>query len=200
MRRLVVGFVVDSSSSMESRKRQVIESYNEYLGTIAKEPAEVRVTRTHFDDDVRVEHGVVPLVAAPRLTTATYRTEGSTALYDGLGETIKRLEREVGPEDRVTVVLLTDGEENMSKQWRLPALNKLVKQKEATGLWTFIMLGANVIDVGGIGRKLGFLPGNVLSFDVTDAGIAAAFDKVTEGTVRLLTDGSDASKTFFAGE
>lgn len=185
---------------MEDHKHDVINGYNEYLGTLSKEPAEVRLSRSHFDDDVRLEHGALPLAAVPRLTDATYKTLGSTALYDGLGETIRRLEQEVGKEDRVLVILMTDGEENMSKRWDLPTLNAKVKEKESTGRWTFIMLGANVIDVTRTAAEIGILPGNVLSFALSEEGIAGAFEAVSEGTVKLLTDGSESSKTFFGSE
>jgi len=200
MKRLIVGAVIDSSSSMESQKRSVIEGYNEYLGTLSKEPAEVRLSRTHFDDDVRVEHGAQPLAAVPRLTMANYNTVGSTALYDGLGETILRLEKEAGAEDRVLVILMTDGDENMSSRWDEVRLHAKVKEKESTGRWTFIMLGANIIDVAATARNIGILPGNVLSFQLSEDGIAGAFEQVSDGTVRLLTDGSESSKTFFQTE
>lgn len=198
MRRLVVNFVVDASSSMEVRRKQVIESYNEYLDTVAKEPHEVRVARTHFDDGVVVKHPVVPLAAAPRLSFDDYYTQGSTALWDGIGTTIRRLEREVRAEDRVTVVVLTDGHENMSKDWDLPTLAALIKQKTATGLWTFVMLGADLFDVEEMAEEMGFLPGNILGFEGGSEGIRAAFAKVIEGTQRLLTDGSGSSRTFFS--
>lgn len=190
MRRTLVGMVLDASTSMEDMKRSVINGYNEYLDTLSKEPAEVRLMQTQFADSVRVEHGPLPLVAVPRLTDSNYQTSGSTALYDGVGETIFALEREAGAEDRVVVLIMTDGDENFSKRWNLPNLHGKIREKIATGRWTFIFFGANTIDAQAVGAELGIPEGNVLSFAATQEGVQKVFEDIGERTVLLLTDGS----------
>jgi len=182
--------VLDASGSMEDMKRSVLNGYNEYLDTLSKEPAEVRLMQTQFSDGVRVEHGPLPLVTVPRLTNANYRAEGSTALYDGVGETITRLEKEAGAEDRVIVLIMTDGDENFSRRWKLPTLHAKIKEKTATGRWTFIFFGANTIDARAAGAQLGIESGNVLTFDATPEGMQKVFEDVSSRTVGLLTDGS----------
>lgn len=190
MRRTLVGMVLDASTSMEDMKRSVITGYNEYLDTLSKEPAEVRLMQTQFSDSVKVEHGPLPLVVVPRLTPSNYQTAGSTALYDGVGETILALEREAGAEDRVVVLIMTDGDENYSKRWNLPNLHTKIQEKVATGRWTFIFFGANTIDARAAGAALGIQAGNVLTFDTSAEGIQKVFEEVSERTVLLLTDGS----------
>jgi uncharacterized protein YegL len=191
MRRLVVAAVLDKSGSMEDQKQSVIRGYNEYLGTVAKEPAEVRMSRTHFDDEVTVEHGPVPLVAAPRLTDANYQTAGNTALRDGIGETIRRIEREARKEDKVVVFVMTDGDENWSRLWSEEALKAKVEEKQAQG-WKFIIFGANMLDVEAVGREMGFLPGDIHSFEATEEGFSGVFGEMAETTVKLLTDGTSS--------
>jgi uncharacterized protein YegL len=181
--------VLDKSGSMDDMKRPVINGYNEYLQSLAKEPAEIRLMQTQFSDGVEVVHGPVPLARAPKLTDNNYLTEGSTALYDGIGETIKMLEGEMRPEDRVIVLIMTDGDENYSRIWQLPRLHAKIKEKQLKG-WTFIFFGANTIDAKAAGAELGIEAGNVLSFEATGAGVEKIFENVTERTVLLLTDGS----------
>lgn len=192
MRRTLVGMVLDASTSMEDNgmDRSVRNGYNEYLDTLSKEPAEVRLMQTQFSDAVRIEHGPLPLAAVPRLTHHNYSPSGSTAMYDGVGETILALEREAGSEDRVVVLIMTDGDENFSKRWKLPNLHAKIREKVATGLWTFIFFGANTIDARAAGAALGIESGNVLTFSATAEGMQKVFEEVSDRTVLLLTDGS----------
>ncbi len=189
MRRTLVGMVLDASTSMDDMKRSVLNGYNEYLDTLGKEPAEIRLMQTQFSDTVRVEHGPLPLAVVPRLTDHNYQTAGSTALYDGVGETIRKLEAEARAEDRVIVLIMTDGDENFSRVWDLPNLHRAIKEKQAKG-WTFIFFGANTIDAKAAGAALGIEAGNVLSFEATDAGVEKVFENVSERTVLLIGDGS----------
>lgn len=192
MRRTLVGMVLDASSSMTDNgmNRSVISGYNEYLDTLSKEPAEVRLMQTQFADAVRIEHGPLPLAVVPRLTPSNYRPDGSTALFDGIGETIRALEREAGAEDRVIVLVMTDGDENLSRKWTLPQLHAEIKTKTATGRWTFIFFGANTIDARAAGARLGIEAKNVLTFSASAEGMQKVFEDVSERTVLLLTDGS----------
>ncbi len=181
--------VLDKSGSMGDMKRSVVTGYNEFLDTLGKEPAEVRVMRTMFSDDVTVEHEPVPIVAVERLTPQNYRTDGSTALYDGIGISIERLERVLRPGDKAVVVIMTDGDENFSQRWTREPLKQRIAEKQRAG-WTFIFLGANTIDARAAGDALGIEAGNVLSFEATAAGIEKVFEIIAERTVLLLTDGS----------
>ncbi len=189
MRRILVGMVLDASTSMEDMKQSVINGYNEYLDTLGKEPAEIRLMQTQFSDGVEIKHGPTPLAVVPRLDNRNYQASGSTALYDGVGDTIRALEREQRAEDRVIVLIMTDGDENWSKRWSLPNLHAEIKQKQAKG-WTFIFFGANTIDAKAAGAALGIESGNVLSFEATAAGVEKVFENVSERTVLLIGDGS----------
>lgn len=189
MRRILVGMVLDASTSMEDMKRSVINGYNEYLDTLGKEPAEIRLMQTQFADAVQIIHGPTPLAVVPRLDHRNYSASGSTALYDGVGDTIKKLEAEARAEDRVIVLIMTDGDENWSKRWDLPRLHREIKTKQASG-WTFIFFGANTIDAKAAGAALGIESGNVLSFEATAAGVEKVFENVSERTVLLIGDGS----------
>lgn len=187
--RLIVGAVIDSSSSMGSHRNSVIGGYNEYLDDLAKEAAEIRMSRTHFDSSVRVEHDALPLAVVPPLTMGTYETGGSTALYDGIGLTITRLEQATEPADKVLVLVMTDGEENISRIWKLAPLKAKIAEKQRQG-WVFVFMGANVIDVKKTAGELGILPGDTYPFELTAQGIRGVFQRMTQRTQLLLTDGS----------
>jgi hypothetical protein len=46
--------------------------------------------------------------------------------------------------DKIITVIMTDGEENSSREWTLQAVRELIQRKEAAGNSTFVFLGANL--------------------------------------------------------
>merc|ERR1712226_810518 len=62
-----------------------------------------------------------------------------TALYDAIGDTLTGYQNE---KDNI-MVIITDGEENSSRKYRLADVNKLIKQFTDEKGWIFHYLGAN---------------------------------------------------------
>jgi hypothetical protein len=68
------------------------------------------------------------------------------AVIQGANEFIDEMRREeVDPDagGKVLAVIVTDGEENRSTEVSINNLRKTFAEKEASGIWTFIFLGAN---------------------------------------------------------
>jgi len=88
------------------------------------------------------------------------------------------------PEDQrpgeVTVLVLTDGHENASREQSLAAVKRLVEERTAAG-WTFVFLGA-ALDVYGEAGGLGVAVGNTQMFEASADGAALAFDSLSQGT------------------
>lgn len=143
-----VVFLLDRTGSMSSIKQATIEGYNAYLAGL---PASVQVARIQFDDivdptmrrprmDFDVVHGFMK--KAQMLDDATFIPRGSTPLYDAIASAIHWTEEHVSPKDDVLLVILTDGQENASREYTLPTVNALMKQKEDEDGWTFMYIGA----------------------------------------------------------
>jgi len=74
-----------------------------------------------------------------------YEPSGMTALYDAIGMSVKKIQKEAGEEisnDKATVVvvILTDGHENSSVKYRYAQIQSMIKEMEQSENWTFSYL------------------------------------------------------------
>lgn len=151
--------VLDRSCSMSTCKEAMEEALNSYVTKQKEEPGECRFTLVTFDDTHEIPEGFngVPIkyVGAIKLDP-----RGSTALLDALGSTVDNIGTRLAalPErdrpNKVLVVVVTDGDENSSRDARYinhdPAKGpksalisaKIQHQRDAYK-WEFIFLGAN---------------------------------------------------------
>jgi len=145
-----VAFVVDSSGSMHRLSKFAVDSFNEQLQTLKRETEGIntKVITTKFSSSpVRDIGDVVPLDEVEELTDENYIPDGNTALFDAIGFTINKVIREYKEDDSDAAVLflvITDGEENDSKEFRQADIKQIVADLEdKTDRWTFTFLGAN---------------------------------------------------------
>lgn len=146
-----IAILADESGSMLYTAAQTIENLNKYIDEQAQkdEPTFVSVYTFNGKHDVRDRYTNRDAKQAPRLIfprTAdadeklVYAPDGGTPLYDAIGTVISK-EASNTP---TLVVILTDGEENASKEYRTKAaIQALMKTWEDRG-WTFIFLMAGL--------------------------------------------------------
>ena len=124
--------VVDESGSMEIIREQAFSGMNETLSTIRimqeKYPeTNQRVSLVTFDS-----HHTTWLydnTAASDtidLRRDQYTPGGCTPLYDAIGKAVSRLNTQAGEGDNVLVTIITDGEENSSREWTLSMIRELI--------------------------------------------------------------------------
>ena len=80
---------------------------------------------------------------------------------------------------RVLFVIITDGYENMSKEYNGSMVQKLMDTHKEKDGWDFIFLGAG-INAQGEGNKFGMEMQKCASFETTMDGFAGIGDNVTE--------------------
>jgi uncharacterized protein YegL len=170
-----VAFILDRSGSMERISKQSMNNFNEQLQTLKKEShdQETLVTLVMFNDKIDTKFIDKPLDEVNELTD--YPTSGMTALYDSIGMTVNKLEGSVKKDHAALVVVITDGEENASSDYRGEDGRKAIKYKierlEKLGNWTFTFLGAN-IDVERVGVDgMAFASANTMSFTSDAQGV-----------------------------
>jgi uncharacterized protein YegL len=169
--RTVIGFCLDESGSMDEggKRAAAIASFNEFLAAQQKLTVdECLLAIAAFNHKPRIMQMMVPIVNIPPLSTQTYIPSGSTALFDAISYTVKEIERGIQPDDRIVCVILTDGEENASRETTLQQVKDLIAAKEATGRWSFVYLSASP-DAFADGAKMGIAAGNT-AYWVGDAG------------------------------
>jgi uncharacterized protein YegL len=194
--RVLVNVILDKSGSMSTKVQDVIGGFNLYLDELAKEPAvDYGISLTLFDTLVEMRYKAVPLAKVAKLNDTTYCPGGNTALLDAIGNTVQT----VGTEgfDKTVTVIMTDGEENSSREWTMQAIRELIGKKETKGNWTFVFLGAN-LDAFTQGASLGVPMANAFCYDTSNyRGVYAALAKSTN---LFSVDPAKAVVGFFKGK
>jgi hypothetical protein len=187
----LIAALLDRSGSMQEIADDIRGGFDAYIGRECAQPGSTRVTLAQFDNRYEIVYTDRPIGEVPALTL---EPRGSTALLDSIG----RFVTEVGaglaalPEaDRpgdVTVVVMTDGYENASREWTLEAVRQLIAQQETAYSWDFVFLGANM-DAVDVGTHLGFAAGKSLTWDSDEEGVDGAFQALTTYSARKRSRG-----------
>lgn len=155
-------FVLDKSGSMWDVKSDTIGGFNQFVEDQKKLPGKALFTFITFDTTYnKVSEGAL-LESVQPLNENTYNPGGGTALYDAvnraIADTVERHNNTPTPDvpGKVIMVVLTDGEENSSREVRdLKKISEMVKEREKLG-WEVVFLGADLADWQGMGSGLGF--------------------------------------------
>lgn len=137
--------VLDMSGSMGDLAGDVRGGFNSYLDQLAGDGNDYRLTVTMFDTEF-VSHAVdKPLAEVERLDEHNYYPRGMTALYDAIGKTLAEFQTKHGAvrkDERAMLVVQTDGHENSSREFTKGGIRKLIEDREATGRWMCVYMGA----------------------------------------------------------
>ena len=196
-----VRFILDESGSMFSCWNSTVNGFNEYVDTLRNDSNgnTYDISLTKFEGG-NIEHVFenVPVDQVEQLTTEMYRPAGGTNLNDAIGETVMRVARTTPRMPHNTlIIIMTDGYENMSKEWSSDKIAKLIQSKEKDG-WTVTFLGAN-IDTVSVGKTYSIKRGNMKSYstqnmDGTMRGLAAATTTFASTNIEL-----QSCDSFFEG-
>ena len=188
--------ILDKSGSMASKLKDVIEGFNAYLDGLAQEDkVEYLFSLTLFDTQVAHRDVAIPLVGVRKLDSRSYQPGGNTALNDAIGITVRKIDADRPQVDKVVTVIMTDGEENSSREWTHDAVKGLIRQKEADGNWTFVFLGASP-EAWDQGRSYGIPAANVALYDVNNYG--DTFACAAQGTNVLAASAARNATNLFA--
>lgn len=179
--------ILDRSGSMESIRDDTIGGFTTFLGEQRGRPGNATLTLVQFDsqDPYEVIHSFRPVAEVPELTRETYVPRASTPLLDAVGRGINDLEGKlVGIEPsrrpaKVIVVVITDGQENASREFRREQILKMIQDKEQHLGWQFLFLSAD-LDAMEDAEQQGFQPRFSLAFDKTGKGTRDAWGSVSE--------------------
>ena len=173
--------ILDRSGSMASIINDSIGGFNSFLKEQKELPDESTLTVALFDDQYDILYDNIDIKKAEELTNKTWIPRGMTALYDAIGKTINQVKTthtKLGSEKpaKVLVCIVTDGEENASKEYNLDAIKKLIKSCEDDD-WNFLYLAANQ-DAFSVGKSFGVSAGNTFTYTASAAGTGVLFSTV----------------------
>ena len=181
--------ILDESGSMQSIKKEAIDSVNETIQTIRcvqqqNDNQEQFVLFVTFHNEVRILHDCVPCEKVQELTGYDYMPQCCTALYDAMGISLTALRNKVVAGDRVLVTVVTDGYENASREYSGVAIKNLVDELKAEG-WVFAYIGANH-DVESVAATISIT--NVMKFETTSKGVKCMSMKANKSREKMYYD------------
>jgi hypothetical protein len=178
-------FVMDHSGSMNSVAKDVLRTFNSLLAqhkAAAKaEGQDVRVSL--FDFSTTVKQQFVDVDIENLAPLESYYLDDMTALLDGVGQAIESNDAfDDSEEDHVShlVMVLTDGQENVSRLYNWEKLQRLTDRMQQRGNWTFVFQvppGAKSLFV-----SRGIPEGNVREWEATTRGVEQAAAATYAGT------------------
>ena len=164
--------VIDRSGSMAGIRDDMVGGLTTMLAEQTAEPGLLTVDIVTFDTVIETQCSL----ADPKDITITLEPRGATALFDAIGQSVTGFGRVLAglPEharpETVQIVVVTDGEENSSREFGLDAVRALVTRQKDEFNWDFVFLGANQ-DAVFAGQRLGFDAGSSMTFAVAPEAV-----------------------------
>lgn len=151
-------FILDKSGSMGGLEPDTIGGYNSMLKKQQEVAGECQITTVLFNNSHELLHDRIDIKAVSPITEKEYFVGGSTALLDAIGSTIHKIvkaQKHTGEDfqaEKVIFVIITDGEENSSREYSLEKVKAQIEKQKSEYGWEFIFLGANLDSVETAGR------------------------------------------------
>ena len=177
-------FILDKSGSMAGLERDTIGGFNSMLDKQKQVEGECRITTVLFDNRYQLLHDRIDIRAVSPMTEREYQVGGSTALLDAVGRTIGKLvgvQKNTAEEYRagnVMFVIITDGEENSSREYSAGKVKAMIEEEKRYG-WEFVFLGANIDAVETAGR-FGISADRAADYVPDSAGTELNFQMMSE--------------------
>lgn len=176
--------ILDRSGSMQQAARDHEGGLNSFVQDQKRLDGDVRLTLIQFDSEnpceVVYDGATIDKVGDVRLIP-----RGGTPLLDAVGLGVAHVSKRIGAQtakpDIVVVMVITDGEENSSREWTKARVKQLIADKEKEG-WKFLYLGANV-DAFAEASGVGFSASTTANFCNNAIGVRNTYAYVSSGAV-----------------
>ncbi|RWS24401.1 VWA domain-containing protein-like protein [Leptotrombidium deliense] len=188
--KTIICMIVDESSSMGGNEVQVIEGYNAFVRDQLQLQGEARLHLVKFHSIVNVVYRDLPLTNVPLFDNNAYRPQGSTALFDAIGDGINSVASSKSNDERAIIVIITDGGENNSKRFNEQQVKDLIARYKAQGDWTFVYIGECSQQFA---AKMGIPPKNAVNFCHEKGKIRANFEVASVAVTNLRSNKLRAS-------
>ncbi|MDP2238005.1 MAG: VWA domain-containing protein [Bacteroidales bacterium] len=142
--------ILDESGSMYDIQDMIISGFNEIVQTV-KGVAAQYPEQKHFITLISFNSLAVKTILEnedvsrlKEIDRSLYKPSAGTPLYDAMGNSIQHLRQlsDSLTDCNVLVTILTDGEENSSREFSGKAIKKMIEELKQKN-WTFTYIGAN---------------------------------------------------------
>lgn len=164
-------FIMDRSGSMSGSEEDTIGGFNSFIEREKDKGLNTHVTTVLFDDNYEVLYKRKDINQVAKLTRDEYWVRGCTALLDAIGKTINMLDHEV--DNKVLVVIMTDGMENASKEYSKDQIRNLINSHN----WEFIYIGADIDSYAEAGN-IGIRKSRVANYKKSKKGFEEVYESI----------------------
>ena len=193
--------ILDESGSMDTIKNETIFGFNE-LGFKIQGSQKMFPNQSHFitlvtfnDNGVKYRLINRPINEYKVINENLFNPQGKTPLYDAICRSVLKLKHDLYYEKdyNVLVTIITDGEENDSKEFGLTETRVMIEHLSENSNWAFGLIGAN-IDVDSVACSLSIPIKRTIKFDANDNSVKEMFDrygKAQEKLALIIDDDGD---------
>lgn len=171
---------MDRSGSMSNLTEKSVEGFNQFVKDQKKIEGTADLTLVIFDTEYETVFEDVDIQNVNPISANDIYARGMTALLDGVGRTVDsvgvkldKLGENEKPE-HVIFVIMTDGHENASVEYKREQIKNLIEQQQNTYNWTFLFLGANQ-DAFAEASSLGISGFTTANYDASGVGTQNAY-------------------------
>jgi len=178
-------FILDRSGSMSGLESDTIGGFNSMLARQKDVEGKCYITTVLFDNEYELLHDRIEIQAVRPISDKEYFVGGTTALLDAVGRTINKIgnaQRNTAADyraDNVLFVIITDGQENSSREYSMRRIKEMIERQKSKYDWEFIFLGANIDAVETAGR-FGITADRAQDFLADSEGVELNFRVMSE--------------------
>jgi len=173
---------LDQTGSMQECKKDTIGGFNTFLEEQKKNEADkLKFSLTLFNSS-KVEERYIgeEIKNVEPLSDENYIPSNLTPLWDAVGCTIQSL-----PEAKdVLFVILSDGYENYSKEFKAETVKRMIEEKKKDFGWKFLFLGADLPNF-----KDAFSAGINFNFNISKKDMKAAYASLSNSVAHYRSTG-----------
>lgn len=169
-----IAMIIDRSGSMSGIWDDACGGYTTFIKDQQNEEGRANFTLVTFDTTYDVVYQHMNIQDVDTAMPADVFPRGGTALNDAIGKTIGILREQLAKSNEkpgaVIIAIVTDGNENSSKELTTPQAKKLIEEMQNEHDWHFIYLAANQIAEQVAHGSYGIHASNAMSFASTSLG------------------------------
>lgn len=187
-----ITILLDRSGSMASIADDTIGGFNKFLQSQKDAPGEAVLSLHQFDHEYLTVIDAKDIKSAKKLDHESYVPRGNTALLDAVGRSVVSTGERLAKMDekdrpgKVVFVIITDGQENSSKEYTLAKVKEMIKHQRENYKWEFVFLGADQ-DAFLAGTGLGVVGANTMKFAKNSIGTQAFYAATADNLTAFRT-------------
>lgn len=168
--------IVDRSGSMQATKEAAQKGFNDFIKEQKSVDAPCKVTLIEFDAEINV---VWPRQNLKDVGEYVLHPNAMTRLYDAIGQGINSVKLDT--KRNVIILIVTDGGENSSRSWSLPAIKGLINDRQRRG-WSIVYVGAG-LDAYQAGQMVGINPDNIVRTSASKKSYSTTYGAVSHNVM-----------------